>query len=89
MTRSRTGKSAAVLIPAHDEERTIGAIVSESRRFAAIVVVVDDGSSDSTADMARRAGAHVLCHRIKRGPGGALRTGVSHLREEGAKKGDE
>jgi len=43
------------------------------------VLVVDDGSSDDTAESARAAGAHVVRHDANRGKGAALRSGLLHL----------
>jgi len=48
------------------------------------VVVVDDGSSDRTADFAARAGAILLKHIINRGQGAALRTGTEYSLNNGA-----
>jgi glycosyltransferase involved in cell wall biosynthesis len=75
--------STAVLIPAHSEELTIAKIVSESRRRAPMVLVIDDGSSDATGDVARQAGAHVVRHRTRRGVGAALRRGLAYLNSKG------
>jgi glycosyltransferase involved in cell wall biosynthesis len=48
------------------------------------VVVVDDGSSDATADLATSAGAHVIRHEWNAGYGAALRTCFETAREMGA-----
>lgn len=48
------------------------------------VVVVDDGSSDRTAELAQEAGALVLSHLINRGQGAALRTGTEYALSKGA-----
>src|SRR5205823_3973221 len=48
------------------------------------VVVVDDGSRDGSAEIARRAGAEVICHPRRRGKGAAIRTGIAAARERGA-----
>lgn len=47
------------------------------------VVVVDDGSTDDTADVARRAGATVIRHEQNRGVGAALRSGLSYAKDRG------
>ncbi|MEV0528560.1 glucosyl-3-phosphoglycerate synthase [Streptomyces sp. NPDC050439] len=64
-----SGASVSVVLPALDEEGTVGGIVAEIRRElvekAALVdelVVIDSGSKDRTAEVARRAGARVV-HR--------------------------
>lgn len=76
-----------VIIPAYNEEKTVGQVVKnvlESCRKAGnpafagnpICLVVDDGSIDKTAQVAREAGAVVLSHPINRGLGAALATGI-------------
>jgi glycosyltransferase involved in cell wall biosynthesis len=67
---------AAAVIPAFNESRSIGAVVEGVRGTVAHVIVVDDGSSDDTAERARAAGAEVLVHDINRGKGHAVRTGL-------------
>ncbi len=69
----------AVVLPAFNESRRIGAVVSSVRQYARHVIVVDDGSSDATAAEAEAAGAQVLKHGINRGKGAALETGMAHV----------
>jgi glycosyltransferase involved in cell wall biosynthesis len=71
------------LIPAHDEASRIGAVVTASRQHVP-VVVVDDGSSDGTAERAREAGATVIEQRPNQGKGAALRAGFRHALTDGA-----
>lgn len=73
-----------VLIPAYQEASRIGAVVREVLPFCARVVVVDDGSADETAAVAREAGATVLVHEQNQGKGAALQTGFTYAREQGA-----
>jgi len=71
-----------VVIPAHDEAPRIAAVV----RGAALhlpVLVVDDGSADDTAAVARAAGADVLRQRPNAGKGAALRAGFRHALDGG------
>lgn len=70
-------------IPALDEEVAIGSVVLRARRHVAEVVVVDDGSSDGTAEVARLAGATVLKHSSNRGKGEAYRTFWEHAKAGG------
>jgi len=68
-----------VIIPAFNEDKVIGKTITAV--MAAVpegtsVLVVDDGSNDSTGELAKKAGAIVLRHPINRGLGGALGTGL-------------
>lgn len=74
----------AVVIPAYNEERTIGAVVTSLRPHCSFCLVVDDGSADSTSELAREAGAIVLRHIINRGQGAALATGTEKALQLGA-----
>ena len=71
------------IVPAHDEAPRIAPVV---RAAAATlpVVVVDDGSSDETAAVARGAGATVIAQVPNQGKGAALRAGFRHALEAGA-----
>jgi glycosyltransferase involved in cell wall biosynthesis len=71
------------LIPAYDEGPRIGAVVEAAGRHLP-VVVVDDGSTDDTADRARTAGATVIAQVPNAGKGAALRAGFRHALEAGA-----
>ena len=68
----------AVVIPALDEEQAIGLVVAEVLPLVAEVVVVDNGSSDRTPDVARAAGARVVVEP-RRGYGQACLTGIAAL----------
>jgi glycosyltransferase involved in cell wall biosynthesis len=61
-------------IPACNEQKTIGQIVTRAQPRADRVLVVDDGSSDATAEIAEKLGAIVIRHERNLGKGGALRT---------------
>ncbi|HET6316587.1 MAG TPA: glycosyltransferase family 2 protein [Chloroflexota bacterium] len=61
-------------IPALNEARFIGSVVLQAKRFADLVVVVDDGSTDDTALIAEQAGAVVVGHQTNQGKGEALNT---------------
>ena len=70
-----------IVVPCLDESATIAGVVRESRRYVATVLVVDDGSSDNTADLARGAGATVIRHATPRGKGLALQAGWEWARQ--------
>ncbi len=65
-----------MVMPAHNEEQTVGGAVRKCRKYGK-VVVVDDASTDKTAQLAKKAGATVITHKVNRGLGGALRTGFA------------
>lgn len=76
----RGGNRIAVIIPARDEERTIGMVVRDLPDWVDDVVVVDNGSADSTAGIARAHGARVRAEPLI-GYGAALDAGVAALRD--------
>lgn len=89
------------LIPAYNEEARIADAVRDARPYVDAVVVVDDGSSDGTGELARAAGAIVLTHAVNRGQGAALQTAsefaigtlgaeaVAHFDADGQMRGAE
>lgn len=73
------GSSILVIIPAFNEAQVIGETIRGVRRVLgkqATILVVDDGSADTTRFVSRRAGALVIRHPVNRGLGGALGTGL-------------
>jgi glycosyltransferase involved in cell wall biosynthesis len=84
----------AFIVPAYQVEATIGSVVADLRGLGGPlrgrghqslgVVVVDDGSSDATADAAAAAGASLVRHDSNRGKGSALRTGFQYALGLGA-----
>lgn len=90
MSRLRTGGRASLVVPAFDEASRIERAISEIAAWRRSrpggweweVIVVDDGSSDRTGDLARRAAetaelpVAILRHEKNRGKGAAIRTGV-------------
>ena len=71
-----------VLIPALNAARSIGPLIAEAKQHVERVLVVDDGSSDGTGDVARAQGAMVIRHDVNRGKGGALKTGFAWALEQ-------
>jgi glycosyltransferase involved in cell wall biosynthesis len=70
--------TAAAIIPAYREEKHISDVIRRTREQLDHVLVVDDGSSDKTAQCARDAGAEVIVHNKNRGKGEAIKTGLRH-----------
>jgi glycosyltransferase involved in cell wall biosynthesis len=75
MDITENGHKVVAVIPAYNEERFIGSVVLKVRRYVDEVIVVDDGSSDDTYDVAACAGATVVAHACNQGKGQALNTG--------------
>jgi glycosyltransferase involved in cell wall biosynthesis len=78
-------KRHLAIVPALNEEHTIASVVEALRREAPSfdVLVVDDGSSDRTHELAERAGAYVLRHPFNLGIGGAVQSGFTYAAENG------
>ena len=75
-----------VVIPAYNEaERIEGILPGLPRDLVDVVVVVSDGCTDATAEVARRHGAIVIEKPVKEGPGPAIRDGLRRLQAEGVK----
>lgn len=72
----------SVVLPAHNEAGRVGTVVEAIRRRypEAEILVVDDASTDATADEARAAGATVLRHPYNKGNGAAVKTGLRRAR---------
>src|SRR5690348_14005578 len=83
--RSQSGGGGVwVVVPAYNEARVIPGVVSGLKQEGYQVVVVDDGSSDATAEIAAQSGAIVLSHPINLGLGAALQTGIEFALARGA-----
>ncbi len=73
------------ILPAYNKEVHIGTLVLQTKQHVDNVVVVDDGSSDRTGEMAKLAGAKVIRHTRKMGKGAALKSGFEYVGRNGAK----
>src|SRR4051812_1119698 len=73
------------IVPAYNEERNVGRVLDELRALdpGLDVVVISDGSTDRTAEVALSRGAHVVVLPFNLGIGGAVQTGYRYAWEEG------
>ncbi|MBI5885437.1 MAG: glycosyltransferase family 2 protein [Deltaproteobacteria bacterium] len=80
-----TRQKILVIIPAFNEEETIASVIADVRAHAsgAGILVVNDGSSDSTAAIAERMGAVTLTHPYNLGIGATMQTGYKYARLKG------
>ncbi len=82
-------KKLMVIIPAFNEEASVGTVIGKMPSFAdqhleTTVVVVNDGSTDATAEVARQAGAVVVSHSRNGGMGASVKTGLQYALENQA-----
>ncbi len=76
-------KALSIVIPSFNEEQSVRAVVQEAREtlqrqgYTVEILVVDDGSTDNTAQAAQAGGARVIRHRRNRGYGASLKTGIT------------
>lgn len=70
-----------IVIPLYNEETVIAGVIENLRTRFVNVVCVDDGSTDDSAGVARRAGAHLVQHPVNLGQGAALQTGIEFALE--------
>ena len=89
LPHAERGVNLLVVIPALNEEKTVASVIrgipGDLPGVSRVeVLVVDDGSSDRTAEEARAAGARVISHDSTRGVGAAFRTALRHAIDSGA-----
>ncbi|MEP6955988.1 MAG: glycosyltransferase family 2 protein [Chthoniobacterales bacterium] len=73
--------TVAAIIPAYCEEKHIGEVVERTLQQLDHVLVIDDGSADTTADRARAAGAQVIVHEKNAGKGECIKAGLRYWLE--------
>jgi len=74
----------AAVIPAYQEEKHVGEVAQRTRAQLENVLVVDDGSTDTTAERARSSGVDVVIHPQNRGKGESIKTGLRYWLERGS-----
>jgi glycosyltransferase involved in cell wall biosynthesis len=73
-----------LVVPAYNEAERLDRLLPRiPRDLIDTIVVVDDASTDATADTACRHGAQVIRHEVRTGPGPAIRDGLDLLRRQG------
>jgi glycosyltransferase involved in cell wall biosynthesis len=83
--RGESEASTSVIVPAYNEAAVIASVIAKLIKLNYDVVVVDDGSSDRTGELAALAGASVLTHPVNLGQGAALQTGIEFAMRQDAK----
>lgn len=69
------------ILPAFNEAEYISGIISKIKSFSVDVIVVDDGSQDETASLAKRQGAFLIQYKTRRGKGSSLKDGFDYARK--------
>jgi glycosyltransferase involved in cell wall biosynthesis len=78
-----TSEKICIVIPAYNEAQRIGRVLAGVTALGMDVLVVDDGSTDGTAEIARGHDVHLIVHERNRGKGVAIRTAIAWLLERG------
>lgn len=84
MAKSEPPSGVWVVIAAYNEAPALGRVLAGLAGLPYCILVVDDGSSDATAEIAARGGAEVIRHPINLGQGAALQTGIEYALTRGA-----
>jgi glycosyltransferase involved in cell wall biosynthesis len=73
-------RAVTILIPAYNEAATLGPILAQLKQVhpGAEILIVDDGSSDATAQIGAQGGARVVRHPYNKGNGASVKTGLRH-----------
>ena len=83
MTKDSKNKIYCI-VPAYNEAKTIVKVIADLKLFVENIIVVDDGSTDRTYDLAKTTGVVVLRHIVNRDQGAALQTGNEYALKHGA-----
>lgn len=79
-TKANTYQKVAVILPAFNEEETVAAVIGVIKGVDYVdeIIVVDDGSTDNTAEEVRKTGVTLLSHEKNKGKGEAIKTGYEY-----------
>lgn len=78
-----TSAKRLIIIPAFNEEKQITSVIEGIRKYSnSDIVLIDDGSKDQTAELAKSAGAFIIRHPFNMGCGVALQTGFKYASEK-------
>ncbi len=85
MARQKSNDKPKIIaaIPAYNEEQYIGTVVLKTRQYVDEVIVVDDGSTDQTAGIAKLAGATVIRHEQNKGYGASIQALLAEAKKKG------
>lgn len=72
-----------VVIPAYNEGKAIGGVLAAATTAGLDILVVDDGSADKTAEIARQFDVHLIVHEVNQGKGVAIRTAIAWVLDRG------
>lgn len=77
-------KNITIVIPAYNEEKIIATVIDGIKTLKENyeILLVDDGSTDQTSELAEKAGARVIRHAYKKGNGAAVKTGIRNASGE-------
>ena len=70
------------IIPAYNEEKALAEVIPKTLQYVDKVIIVNDGSSDKTVEVAMEAGAEVITHSTNLGKGEALKSGFKAIRDD-------
>jgi Glycosyltransferases involved in cell wall biogenesis len=84
MDLTMNNSTIAAVIPAYQEQKHVGEVAQRALTQLEHVLVVDDGSTDATADRARAAGVDVVVHPQNRGKGESIKTGLRYWFDRGS-----
>ena len=82
--KGKNPQNVTAVLPAYNGEAHIGSAVLLTKLYADNVVVVDDGSTDRTSEIAKKAGATLIVHEVSKGKSIALKSGVQAASKLGA-----